>query len=168
MRGGQSRTITAASSLMIIYGYIRYKHRAKPVPIWSRSTGWRAGCSNTNFLCSLTWNSSNTQMSHVVSDNTSGPVDSYLSSQGYFTITTHKQLFLPPPPPPSSLNDWTLLLPLSKQPFSSRQWRTSLAQTQMRQWKMKSASVFQAMSTDFIILSHQGISLLITAVDTLL
>lgn len=37
----RSCTITAASILMIIYGYIHYKHRAKPVHACSRGTRWK-------------------------------------------------------------------------------------------------------------------------------
>ena len=41
MWGGWRCTITAVSAGMIIYGYIHYEHRAKPVPIWSQGAGWK-------------------------------------------------------------------------------------------------------------------------------
>lgn len=41
MRRGWSCTITAARSLMIIYGYNYYKHQAKPVSACSRGTRWK-------------------------------------------------------------------------------------------------------------------------------
>ena len=43
----------------------------------------------------LTWNSSNVHMSHFVSNNKSGPLASYLHSQGYFSIAKQLLLFSP-------------------------------------------------------------------------
>ena len=87
--------------------------------LFTRHEMERASCSNTNFLCTLTWNSSNARTSHFVSGNKSGPVASYLRSQGYFSKARQ-----------TTVSGFPLkrLTPL-KRPFTSKQWCIIFVQT---------------------------------------
>lgn len=72
----------------------------------------------TFFLCTPTWNSSNAQMSHFVSDNKKWPRGFFISTPKVISVSPDTSNFFYS----SSLNGQIPALPPSEEPFTARRW----------------------------------------------